>query len=667
MSKQKINRPAKPAPTPPVPNIRGLRAFGYDPSLATGLENYELSEVIIPVRWEPLEPGPIGEYVEVVDVDPASQCVYPPVDLNHPHLLAQDGFAPSEGNPQFHQQMAYAVSMKTIEHFERALGRELYWSDDQWEDAQKERQWTPTPRLRIYPHALREENAYYDSMKKALLFGYFPAHPLTNDEMTGGMVFGCLSHDIIAHETTHAILDGLQPYYLEGCNEDQLGFHEGFADLVALFQHFTYPAVLRQQLAKARGRLDAETLLGKLAVQFGKAIGGRGALRDAIGGVNPETGKWERGVPRPEDIATVTEPHARGALLVAAMFDAFLAIYDSRTRDLLRIASGGTGVLPPGDLHPDLIHRMAEEASKAASHLLNICIRAIDYCPPVDVTFGDFMRAMITADSDIVPEDTRRYRVAIIEAFRRWGIYPRDVRTLSEESLRWSAPSDEHVKFARLMRPSFSSGRLGAIWDQIVNSRVKATRQSKSAASRTLTRMEAYEKMKEFRGKLHHEIENEVRTLCGNGKWGGGKRPDGFNIDFGHVEDCKFEVHQVRPIRRQGPDGDLRLDLLVQITQRRPGYLDANEQAAENRRFKDPVGAVAPSESPDFWYRGGATFILDLESFELRYAITKDIVRNNRLNRQREFLAETTGTSLAELYFGPTEAGLRLAAVHDSM
>ena len=30
-------------------------------------------------------------------------------------------------------------------------------------------------RLRIYPHALREANAYYSPTKKALLFGYFPA------------------------------------------------------------------------------------------------------------------------------------------------------------------------------------------------------------------------------------------------------------------------------------------------------------------------------------------------------------------------------------------------------------------------------------------------------------------------------------------------------------
>ena len=64
-----------------------------------------MNEVTIRVPWERdaegadiLKAGPVGEYLEVVDRDPASGCFYEPVDLNDPHLLAQDGLAPSEGN-----------------------------------------------------------------------------------------------------------------------------------------------------------------------------------------------------------------------------------------------------------------------------------------------------------------------------------------------------------------------------------------------------------------------------------------------------------------------------------------------------------------------------------------------------------------------------------------
>src|SRR6185503_11603587 len=155
-----------------------------------------------------LERGPVGEYVEVVDFDPASGCFYEPVDLDNPDILAQDGLPPSEGNPQFHQQMAYAVAMTTIRNFERALGRPALWAPRETKVYPFKHEYVQ--RLRIYPHALREANAYYSPEKKALLFGYFPASDEQPDRyLPGGLVFTCLSHDIIAHETTHALLDGM--------------------------------------------------------------------------------------------------------------------------------------------------------------------------------------------------------------------------------------------------------------------------------------------------------------------------------------------------------------------------------------------------------------------------------------------------------------------------
>jgi len=191
---------------------------------------------------------------------------------------------------------------------------------------------------------------------------------------------------------------------------------------------------LRHQLARTRGDLQSQNLLADLAYQFGQAIERYGALRSAIKKLDSE------------EIQHTTEPHKRGAILVAAVFDAFLTIYKSRIRDLLRIATGGTGVLPRGELHPDLVGRMAQEAAKTARHILHMCIRALDYCPPVDVDFGDYLRALITADHDLVSDDRLNYRLAVIEAFRRRGIYPRDVSNLSEESLLWHKPSKKEQR-----------------------------------------------------------------------------------------------------------------------------------------------------------------------------------------------------------------------------
>ena len=119
--------PGSPGPAPrpaTLPPYRRLRAFAFDPLLSNQLDTAGINEITLPVLWEEgLQPGPVGEYLEVVDYDPAGGCAYEPVDLNHPHLLATDGLAPSEGNPRFHQQMVYAVAMTTIRHFEAALGR----------------------------------------------------------------------------------------------------------------------------------------------------------------------------------------------------------------------------------------------------------------------------------------------------------------------------------------------------------------------------------------------------------------------------------------------------------------------------------------------------------------------------------------------------------------
>src|SRR5262245_9145742 len=87
--------PPEPDPIAPPP-FRRLRAFAFDPSLSLQLETASINHTVLHTPWEPdLKPGPCGEYLEVVDYDPASGCWYDPVDLNTIELLAQDGLAPS--------------------------------------------------------------------------------------------------------------------------------------------------------------------------------------------------------------------------------------------------------------------------------------------------------------------------------------------------------------------------------------------------------------------------------------------------------------------------------------------------------------------------------------------------------------------------------------------
>ena len=109
------------------PAYRYLRGYGLDPGFSTRLDTVGINEVVYRIEYEDLKPGPIGEYIEVLDFDPASNCWYAPVNLGEEIVSSQHGLQPSEGNPQFHQQFVYAVAMKTIGHFEKGLGRKIVW------------------------------------------------------------------------------------------------------------------------------------------------------------------------------------------------------------------------------------------------------------------------------------------------------------------------------------------------------------------------------------------------------------------------------------------------------------------------------------------------------------------------------------------------------------
>jgi hypothetical protein len=243
------------------------------------------------------------------------------------------------------------------------------------------------------------------------------------------MMFTCLSVDVVAHEVTHAIVHRMRKYFSEPTHPDVLAWHEAFADLVALFNHFGFPEVVSDAVAKSEGTLDKGSALLDLATEFGESTGRGEALRSAIG--SPRT---------PEAFLNAVEPHERGACFVAAVFDAYIDTYKSQIADLLRIASAGTGILPPGALPTDLVKRITVAAVANADRFLGMVVRAFEFLPVVDVTFGDVVRAIVTADQGLYPDDEAHLRAILVEAFRRRGIYPAGATSLAEEALVWPKP-----------------------------------------------------------------------------------------------------------------------------------------------------------------------------------------------------------------------------------
>lgn len=640
------------------PALRKLRGYAFDPSLSIQLDTVEINNITYKMEWEPLlryptDPSksiPTGEYIEIIDYDPATGVFYPPVDLDNMHLILQDGLTPNVNNPQFHQQMVYAVVMTTIKNFEKALGRKIQWGDYAFykmESGNKRYASQFVERLRIYPHALRQANAFYHPDKKALLFGYFPAAPASPMlQLPGSTIFTCLSHDIIAHETTHAILDGLHRRYIEPTHPDTRAFHEAFADIVALFQHFTFPEVLKHQISQTRGDLNSQNLLGQLAQEFGKAVGSYGSLRDAIGHYDKEKEKWVAHKPDPVAYQTELGIHQRGSILVAAIFDAFLSIYKRRIQVLLRLATGGSAVLPEGNLQPDLVDKLSDTAAKTASHVLRICVRALDYCPPVDITFGDYLRAIITADKDMVAEDKNDYRIGFIEAFQKRGIFPKGLKSMSVESLCYmdypgiGAPESLETLFVNFLRDF------------------------KHDLGYSANRKEIFDITKDYiagggiaRMGLHQRI--DLKFIQSNG----GKRfseitglvfpgdQEGNKLGFAYSVQNKvrYQVGNVWLASRVTPDGNLVNHVVVTLLQKRGVIATIKNDRFSIKGYFVPDEVKIPKDG--FIFRGGCTLIFDLDKLCLKYAIRKSITDEYRMEQQYRYTKGLLDETPAATYF----------------
>lgn len=365
------------------------------------------------VPWEDLEPGPMGHRVCVVDYDSSTRTMYKPA------VVGEDGAAPSGdkgllGDPGFHARNVYALVMRTLARFEYALGRRVNWG-------------FRAHQLKVVPHAFEEMNAFYSPEAESLVFGYY--------RTPRGVAFTCLSHDVVVHETSHALLDGLRQRFMAPSSPDQAAFHEGFGDIIALLSVFSLDEVLLTLLAEgagngaprdgliARERVSMDALMDSVLLGLAEQMGGDAG--------SPRAGALRRSVRIEPDESILDWPeyeeaHARGEILVAAMMRTFVDVW---TR---RLATLGTIEGEYLDLG-----RVAEEGASIAGALLTMAIRAIDYTPPIHINFGDYLSALLTADGEIRADDSRYgLRQGLSEWFGRYGIKPAS----GTADGRWNAP-----------------------------------------------------------------------------------------------------------------------------------------------------------------------------------------------------------------------------------
>ena len=360
----------------------------------------------------------------VVSYDPERGVPGPKLNLLRADGTLRDRFrkAPGEqllNSHDFHAQNVYAIASRTLSSFESALGRRVPWGFD-------------AHQLYLVPHGEYRANAKYQPSKHALIFG------LVHDD-SGRLTYSCLSHDIVAHETAHALLDGLKPGYFNPSLPDQRAFHEGFADIVALLSVFAIPEVLDYALRQvtAGGPLEPndvsrtklhDTVLLRLAEEFGQSVHGKAgeALRQSI---KLRPGRWWR------DHPDFKLAHNRGEVMVAAVAYALLNMWLSR---LSRLTERG----------PAPLRLAADVGSRTANHLLGMVIRAIDYCPPVEFQFEDFLDAILWSDLEMAPDDENKYRDAVEAGFARYDI---------------GRPAQRIVDMSEMQRPVYERFNFGAL------------------------------------------------------------------------------------------------------------------------------------------------------------------------------------------------------------
>ena len=187
-------------------------------------------------------------------------------------------------------------------------------------------------------------------------------------------------------------------------------------------------------------------------------------------------------------------------------------------------------------------------ASTTANEFFQLCARALDYCPPVDITFGDYLRALITASVDLKPEDDRGIRQALMQAISRARHLPgiRDASSRRMRSAGRACPSGPRDRSRMRCRPSSAE-----ITDPTNGQREEAA-SSSSAIPSGLTKAQ-----KDLNGEILRQYASENAARLG------------FDADPALPPDAQPYAPSFHQVFRVTPDGRLRIDMVVELVQTR--------------------------------------------------------------------------------------------------
>ncbi len=371
------------------PTSSRIEVWDYDAS--TG-------QLIPPVVWDP-EVGwfrtPEGEWLPEAPQEPRRR---KDPEKDPEYQAAWRAFVESAtGNPYFHQVNAWAIVERVLEFYQepQALGRPIPWGFD-------------GNRLIVRPHANYGQNAYYDRNSKSLLFYYYG-----DPEHRG---YTCLSHDIITHETAHAVLDGIRPLYGRNTSLQTAAFHEFIGDLTAIMLALFNKDISHFVARTTQGDFRTADVLANLAEQFGREVAGRPYLRTARNDLTMES------------VRDSAVPHEVSQVLTGAMFDILVGIGEIHAA---RNAPAPVGETPEGaaasdapqpEARPARTVTPAQIVARSADRFRRVALQPLDLCPPCDIQFVDYAAAVLRNDLLTNPVDTDGYRRVMLDVFHARGL-----------------------------------------------------------------------------------------------------------------------------------------------------------------------------------------------------------------------------------------------------
>jgi hypothetical protein len=294
------------------------------------------------------------------------------------------------------------------------------------------------------------------------------------------------------------------------------------------------------------------------------------------------------------------------------------------------------------------VKRLAEEACNIAEKLMLICIRALDYCPPVDLTFGDYLRAIVTADLQFNPDDEEGLRYAMLESFRSWGIIPEEVNTFSVESLKWKAPDDllyqisgkhgdNQINLANLVKtikfafdPKFPKE-----YNASENPDINKVLGYIERILRENDREEIFNQSQGLSKIVHQLFEEKIEMSAGTEALLGMNFKDIIYTD--PADETKtplkltaqrrniFQVYKCRPMILPDPKSgnSIKIMLIMFIQKVQVDLKDSRYQGFFDKNI--------------FPFHGGASILIDMANYEVKYTINKSVNSSERLFRQLEY------------------------------